>query len=129
VRKIGDGYGIADLKSGKTAVASDGSVKTQGHAYQLGVYELLAERASGIPITGGAQVIGLQTGKTARGQRVAVSEPVEGARDVLVGDEDSPGVLEMVARMIHAGAFPGNPRSMLCHEKYCPIHSTCKFRR
>ena len=117
------------MRPDNVSVAADGTVKTQGHAYQLGVYELLAERASGLEITQGAQVIGLQTGKTARGQRVAVSHPVEGARDVLVGDSDSPGVLEMVAKMIHAGAFPGNPRSMLCHEKYCPVFNRCKFRR
>lgn len=129
VRIIGDGHGIADLKTGKTAVSADGTVKTQGHTWQLGVYELLAERASGLEITQGAQVIGMQTGKTARGQRVAVSQPVECAREVLVGDDDSPGVLEVVAKMIHAGAFPGNPRSMLCGERYCPIFSTCKFRR
>ncbi len=129
VRKVGDGYGIADLKSGKRAVSADGSVETKGHAYQLGVYELLAERASGLPITGPAQVVGLQVAKTERGQRVATSHPVEGARDVLVGEADSPGVLEVVARMIHAGAFPGNPRSMLCGEKFCPIYKRCKFRK
>lgn len=129
VRKTADGFGIADLKSGKSAVAADGTVKTQGARYQLGVYELLAERASGLDISAPAQVIGLQTGKTERGQRVAVSDPVQGARDVLVGDADSPGVLEMVSRMIHAGAFPGNPRSMLCHDRYCPIFATCKYRR
>lgn len=128
VRRVGDGYGIADLKSGKRAVAADGTVETKGHRYQLGVYELLAERASGIPITAPAQVVGLQVAKTERGQRVAASGPVEGARDVLIGDADSPGVLETVARMIHAGAFPGNPRSMLCGAKYCPIHHRCKFR-
>lgn len=124
-----DGYAIRDIKTGKAAVSSDGTVKTQGHAYQLGVYELLAERAAGVPITGPAQIIGLQAGKTARGQRAAVSHGVEGARDVLIGDQDSPGVLEMVARMIHAGAFPGNPRSMMCHANYCPIYNRCKFRR
>lgn len=129
IRKVGDGYGIADLKSGGNAVAADGKVKTNGHAYQLGVYELLAERASGIPITAPARIIGLQTGKTERGQRAAVSEGVNGARDVLIGDSESPGVLEMVSRMIHAGAFPGNPRSMMCHERYCPIYATCKYRR
>jgi hypothetical protein len=129
VRKVGDGFGIADLKSGAAAVSADGKVKTNGHAYQLGVYELLAERASGIPITEPARIIGLQTGKTERGQRAAVSDGVTGARDVLVGDSDSPGVLEIAAKMIHSGIFPGNPRSMMCHERYCPIHSTCKFRR
>jgi PD-(D/E)XK nuclease superfamily protein len=129
VRKVDDGNGIADIKSGKTAVRADGHVETKGHRYQIGVYELLAERASGLPITEGGQVIGLQAGKTERGQRVSVSEEIRGARDVLIGEPGSPGVLEVVARMIHTGSFPGNPRSMLCGAKYCPIFETCKFRR
>lgn len=129
VRKAGEGLGIADLKSGGTAVRADGRVETKGAAYQLGVYELLAERASGLPITEPARVIGLQTGKTDRGQRVALSEPIVGARDVLIGEPDSPGVLEMVSKMINSGTFPGNPRSMMCGEKYCPIWSTCRFRK
>lgn len=127
IRQTADGNGIADLKSGKTAVKADGTVESKGHRYQLGVYELLAERASGIPIEAPAQIIGLQTGKTDRAQRVATSNGVYGARDVLIGDQDSPGVLEMVSRMVHAGSFPGNPRSMLCSERYCPIFDTCKY--
>lgn len=121
--------GIADIKTGKTAVKADNTVETKGHRYQIGVYELLAEKASGIAITAPARVIGLQTGKTEKAQRIAVSEPIVGARDVLVGDSDSPGILEVVSRMIHGGTFPGNPRSMLCHEKYCPIYATCKYRK
>jgi hypothetical protein len=122
-------FGISDVKSGKTAVKADGSVKTHGHTFQLGVYELLADKASGVPITEPANIIGLQVAKTDRGQRVAVSHDIEGARDILVGDGESPGVLETVAHMIHSGNFPGNPRSMLCHERYCPIFGSCKFRR
>jgi RecB family exonuclease len=129
IERTEEGYGVNDLKSGKTAVKADGSVETKGHRYQLGVYELLAEKASGIPITAPSRVIGLQTGKTDKAQRVAQSLPITGARDVLVGDVDSPGVLETVARAVHAGAFPGNPRSMLCGEKYCPIYTHCKFRK
>lgn len=129
VRRVGAGHGISDLKSGKSAVGADGTVKTHGHAFQVGVYELLAHHASGIQITEPATIIGLQTGKTERGQRVAVSGPIVGARDVLIGEPDSPGVLETVADMIHAGRFPGNPRSMLCGQKYCPIYSNCKYRR
>jgi hypothetical protein len=129
VRAVTDGNGISDLKSGKTAVRADGHVETKGHRYQIGVYELLAEHGSGLPITEGGEIIGLQVAKTERGQRVARSEPIRGARDVLIGDAESPGVLEMVARMIHSGMFPGNPRSMLCGEKFCPIFNTCKFRR
>lgn len=129
IRRTEAGLGIADLKSGKRAVGADGTVETKGARYQIGVYELLAERASGVPITAPAEVIGLQVAETERGQRVAKSEPITGARDVLVGDAEGPGVLEMVARMVHAGAFPGNPRSMLCGAKFCPIHPTCKFRK
>lgn len=126
VRKVAEGHGIADLKSGGTAVRADGHVETKGAAWQTGVYELLAERASGVPITAPGVVIGLQTGKTERGQRVAVSGPIVGAREVLIGEPDSPGVLEIVAKMINAGTFPGNPRSMLCSAKFCPIYP-CKF--
>lgn len=129
VRKSGDGYGIADLKTGGSAVRADGHVETKGAAFQLGVYELLAQSASGLDITEPARVIGLQTGKTERGQRVGVSGPVGGARDVLLGEEDSPGVLEIVSRMVKSGTFPGNPRSMMCNPRYCPIYETCKFRK
>ena len=124
-----DGHGIRDIKTGGAAVRADGRVETKGHAFQLGVYELLAEHGSGLAITEPARVIGLQSGKTDRGQRAAVSDPVLGARDVLLGDDDNPGVLQMVSNMVHSGAFPGNPRSMMCHEKYCPIYKPCKFRR
>lgn len=128
IRKTDDGYAISDIKTGKTAVAADGRVKVAGHTYQLGVYELLAERASGLAITGPAQIVGLNTAKTDKAQRVGTGE-VHGAREVLVGDQDSPGILEAVAAMIHSGNFFGNPRSMLCHERYCPIHHRCKYRK
>lgn len=128
VRWTDDGYGIADLKTGKAAVGADGSVSTKGHAYQQGVYELLAEAASGLPITAPAEIIGMNTAKTEKAQRVGLGF-IAGAREVLLGDEESPGVLETAANMIHAGNFFGNPRSMLCHKTYCPIYQTCKYRK
>jgi len=128
IRKIGDGHGIADLKSGKTAVRADGHVETAGAAAQLGVYELLAENASGIPITQPARIVGLQVAKTAKGQRVGTGE-VAMARDLLVGTPESPGLLEHAAKLIHEGMFYGNPKSTTCHEKYCPVFKTCKWRR
>lgn len=128
VRKTDSGYGISDIKTGKTAVGADGIVSTKGHTFQVGVYELLAEHGSGLPITDRARVVGMQTGKTAKAQRVATGD-IDGARDVLIGEPDAPGILEVVAKMIHAGIFPGNPRSMMCHERYCPIYRTCKFRK
>lgn len=128
VRETEDGFSICDLKTGKAAVGSDGQVKTSGHAYQMGVYELLAAQAGGLPITGAAQIIGMNTAKTPAAQRLGTGEIV-GARDVLLGDGESPGVLEMAAHLIHGGNFWGNPKSMLCHGRYCPVHSTCKFRK
>lgn len=121
------GNGVADLKSGKTAVKADGRVETKGHRYQVGMYEILAETASGIPIDAPGVIYGLQVAKTSKGQRAAISPPIRNARDVLIGTPDSPGVLETVAKMIQSGAFPGNPRSMLCGEKFCPIYNRCKF--
>jgi hypothetical protein len=64
VRLSDIGHGITDLKTGKAAVSVDGTVATKGAAYQLGVYELLAEAASAIPITDDAQIVGLNTAKT-----------------------------------------------------------------
>ena len=128
VRRTEGGYGIADIKTRKSAVGADGTCKTQGHAAQLAVYELLAEHSTDICIEAPAQIIGLQVAKTERGQRVATGT-ISGGRDLLIGDEEFPGLLEMAATLIHSGNFYGNPRSNGCGEKYCPIFNTCKWRR
>lgn len=128
LRETEDGAGISDLKTGKTAVSADGHIVTKGHAYQLGVYELLAEAASGVRITAPAQIVGLNTGKTERAQRIAVAPIVE-ARSVLLGDEQQPGILHAASNILRAGAFFGNPRSQLCSERYCPRYNKCSFRK
>jgi len=128
VRETAEGLSICDLKTGKAAVGADGNVKTAGHAYQMGVYELLAEHASGVQISAPAQIIGMNTAKTPASQRVGTGE-IAGAREVLLGDGETPGVLEHAARLIHGGHFFGNPKSMMCHEKYCAAFQTCKFRK
>lgn len=128
VRETADGLAICDLKTGKAAVGADGLVKTAGHAFQMGVYELLAEQAGGMPITGAAQIIGMNTAKTPASQRVGTGE-IAGAREVLLGDGESPGILEHASRIIHSGNFWGNPKSMMCHERYCAAYPTCKFRK
>lgn len=126
IRQLSDGrFGIADLKTGGRAVGSDGRAVTSGHGAQLGVYELLAERSMGEIITAPAQIIGLQTAKTT--QKVGIGE-IHNAKTALVGDEESPGLLEHAANVIHTGMFYGNPKSMLCSSKYCPRHSICKFK-
>lgn len=124
--KTDDGFGVADLKTGKTIVGVDSSIKTAGHAYQIGVYELLANHAFGVSMNLDAQIIGMTTGKTS--QRVATAK-VEGAVDALVGDSDNPGALEMASKIVHQELWFGNPKSMLCTEKFCPVYKNCKWRK
>ena len=127
VRETPDGLGIADLKTGGRAVGADGQVATQGHAVQLGVYELLAEHAMGLVISAPAQIVGMNTGKTPAAQRVGTGEVVD-AKAVLIGTDEHPGLLEHASKIIHSGLFFGNSKSVLCSEKYCPAHSICKFK-
>lgn len=124
-----DGYGIRDIKSGKQAVGTDGRAKTQGHGAQMGVYELVAEAATKLPITAPAQIIGLQTNKTAAAQRIGTGEII-GARQVLLGDADHTGLLVTAAKLVHGELPPwGNPKSTMCHPTYCPAFNTCFWRR
>lgn len=127
VREVGVSLGITDLKTGGRAVGADGRAVTQGHAVQLGVYELLAEHAMGLHITAPAQIVGMNTGKTPAAQRVGTGE-VPNARAALIGTEESPGLLEHASRLIHSGAFYGNSKSFLCSAKYCPRHPVCTFK-
>lgn len=126
IRQTSLGVGIADLKTGKTAVATDGSVSTGKHALQIGVYELLAAHSTGQEITAPGLIIGLTTGKTPAAQRIGFGE-VLNSRDLLLGLDDQPGALEIASKIIHSGLFFGNARSQLCSSKFCPIHATCKW--
>lgn len=128
IRETEMGLGIVDLKSGKTMVRKNGTIETKGHTFQLGIYELLGEKASGLPITDFAQIVGFNTAKTDAAQRVATAE-IAGAREVLLGNDIQPGVLKQAADMIHSGIFHGNPKSMMCGEKYCPVYKTCFYRK
>lgn len=127
VRITPAGHGITDLKTGKRAVGTNGKAETAKHALQLGVYELLAEQALGMPIGAPAQIIGLNTGSTPASQRIGTGE-VTNARELLVGREGEPGFLEQAAEIIRTGSFPANPSSFLCSAKYCVRHATCRHR-
>lgn len=129
VRRVDGSHGVTDLKSGKTAVGTDGRARTHGHAAQLGVYELVAQAATGLPIDAPAQIIGLQTNLTPDKQRIGSGE-IENAREPLLGDEDHTGLLHIASRIVHGQTEAwGNPRSMMCSPKYCPIYNTCFYRR
>ena len=121
------GYGIADIKTGKRAVGSDGSVETAGHAAQIAVYELLAEASYGVPMTAPAVIMGLQAAKTDKGRRAGTGR-IENARARLVGTVGGPGLLHHAANILASGSFYGNPRSKLCNKSYCPAWASCHWR-
>lgn len=120
--------GLTDIKTGIQAVSADGKVKTQGHTAQVAVYELLAEQSLNIEILAPAQIIGLQVAKTAKGQRAGIGN-ISGGRELLLGDDENKGLLVHASNIVHSGLFVGNPKSMMCHAKYCPIYNICRFRR
>ncbi|MBP6018766.1 MAG: PD-(D/E)XK nuclease family protein [Burkholderiaceae bacterium] len=119
--------GITDIKTGATAVSADYTVKTGAHVAQMGMYTLLAERTLEQEVTAPAVIVGMQTGKTIKAQRVAMGA-INDPKSILVGDEYSDGLLGNAAKIIHSGAFYGNPRSMLCSAKFCPAFSSCKYK-
>jgi hypothetical protein len=125
-RAIADEWGvrIADLKTGVRATSRDdkGNIvaRTKGFGPQLGTYELLYEHTTGEPVTGPGEIIGMNTGKP----EVAVGE-IKDARKLLVGTDESPGLLQYAAVMFRTGLFPPNPQSTLCSEKYCARWAQC----
>lgn len=122
IRRSGGGVGIADLKSGSAAVQK-GAAVTKGHGPQIGTYELLYEHTTGQPITDHAEIIGLKT----KGTPEIAAGTVRNAKRVMVGDQDTPGLIEFAAEMFKTGRFYPNPKSLLCSDKCCPRHATCPF--
>lgn len=121
-RNNGGKVGIADLKSGGTAVQK-GVANTKGHGPQIGTYELLYEHTTGESISDDAEVIGLKT----KGSAEIASGTIKGAKRAMIGTDTQPGLIEFAAEMFKTGRFYPNPKSLLCSEKFCPRHSTCHF--
>lgn len=116
-------FGVADVKTGGRAVNADGAVNVRAKGAQGGVYELLAERHFGVKVTKPYKIAALSTsGKGA----VGVAS-IPNARSILIGRDDKPGLIELAAKMMKAGVFPPNPRSLLCSPKYCPAWDFCIY--
>jgi hypothetical protein len=123
LKRDGVGYGITDVKSGKTRVTKDSRVSSRAEKAQLGVYELIAEKGKNIQITEPAEIAGISTAQHAN---VATLE-IPGTREALVGTGETPGVLDFLAKMLRTGLFPPNPSSFLCGKRFCPIYSRCPY--
>lgn len=120
--KTGTGVGIADVKTGGASV-SQGVAKTKGHAPQIGTYEILYEHTTGEPITAPAHIIGLKT----KGKAEAGIGEIRDAKQMMVGTEEFPGLIQIGAEMLRTGLFPPNPQSFTCSAKYCTRWSTCPY--
>lgn len=123
IKKSTNGVGIADLKSGASAVQK-GAAVTKGHGAQVGTYELLYEHTTGDSITAEAEIIGLNT----KGKAEIATGTISNAKKVMTGDQDNPGLIEFAADMFRSGRFYPNSKSLLCSEKYCPRWKTCHFK-
>lgn len=116
------GSAICDLKSGAKAVIK-GQANVSGHGAQVGTYEMLKEHTTGTPSTAPAEIIGL---KTSGKPEVKVGQ-IENPKELLVGTEDSPGLMHYAKEFFRSGLFPPNPSSYLCSKKYCARWDSCKF--
>lgn len=116
------GVGIDDVKTGGAAV-TDGVAKTKGFKAQLGTYELLYEHTTGEIITADATIIGLKT----KGKPEIAMGTVKGAKALMVGTQDSKGLIEIAADLFKIGLFPPNPSSMLCNKKFCCRWDSCIY--
>lgn len=65
-----------------------------------------------------AEIIGI---KTTKKPEIALGRIIEPEK-VLLGDGTHGGYLQYLAHMIRTGNFIGNPRSMFCSKKSCPIY-------
>lgn len=126
-RVVGDKRGVVDFKTGQRVVRADGTVNTQVSGAQLATYELLELMASGSlgkfePLP--AMIFAMPT---AGKQQPACGE-VQSPYRVLLGDSQRRGMIDIVADIIQKGNWLGNPRSILCGQRYCPAFNTCAWR-
>lgn len=117
---------LIDLKSGRRAVYRDEQgvphASTKGHRPQLGTYELLYEARTGVLLDLPPAILGAST----EGQGLALSA-APGAKEMMLGTADEPGLFTVGAKMFRHGLFPPNPRSALCSPRYCARWANCKF--
>ena len=116
----GEGKGVSDLKTGKAAV-ENGNAKTRGFAGQVGTYELLYEHTKNDLLTADPEIIGLKTA----GKVQTATTAIPGAKALVIGDEDNPGLLDYAKMFFKSGLFPPNPSSFLCNPNYCAKWKTC----
>lgn len=122
-------YGGADLKTGVSVVNAADQIETVKHIAQAAIYTMLIEENFDIQLTEPFHILGMSTAGTE--PRTGIGIMTTNFKEYLFGnpeDENLEGIIHIAARLLKAGIFYGNPRSMMCHKQYCPIYRTCKFK-
>lgn len=112
--------GICDVKSGRSVIRN-GQVQTDKHVAQLGTYELLevmVAKQTHKDMTLPAEIIALPTS----GEHSCAVGTMDRPSRILLGEGRHAGLLKAAANMAKHEMFHGNPKSMLCGEKYCPVY-------
>ena len=69
---------------------------------------------------------------TSGNQTKVATETVESPSRILLGGwhdgKKQAGLLDVAAKYAKNDLWPGNPRSQLCSEKYCPVYAKCWWR-
>lgn len=119
--KMGDV--VTDIKTGRRLFSSDGDVSIKGRSAQCGIYQVMYEQKTGIE-SAGSQILALSTGTKPQ----AGFSKVWDAKRVIIGTEQSPGMIDYAATMLKTGHFPPNPQSQLCSDKYCARWESCIYK-
>lgn len=120
---IGPKRRIGDIKTGARAVNAQGQADTKKHKPQIGTYQLLYEHTTGEQVDDTGEIIGLNTA----GRFNFGTGEVRGAKRLLTGTDEFPGLIDLAAQMFRTGLFPPNPQSFLCSAKYCPRYHSCPY--
>lgn len=113
---------LGDVKSGANAVVN-GVAKTKGHGAQTGTYQILYEHTTGEIMDDDAEIIGM---KTLGNPEIALGT-LHNPKQLMLGNEQFKGLIEIGAQMFRTGLFPPNPQSFTCSAKYCPRWKTCPY--
>lgn len=111
-RRTATGYRVADLKTGR-------GFRAGANVSQVGAYAVATSAETGKPADG-ELLHATMKGVTAYAIPFAAA--------AMLGDDETPGLIETAARMLGSGAMYGNPRSMLCSGKFCPVYQSCRYR-
>jgi len=114
---------VRDVKTGEQRVTKAGEVRVGADFLQMGVYAVMARAELGDDISPHVTIIGGSTSHYTWGE-ITIANAVQ----MLLGDAQNEGIIEIAAKMMRHGVFPPNPKSLMCSAKYCAAHSQGKCR-